>query len=259
MKTIYFISPHFDDAIFSCGSLILKLLEQGRSIKLINVFTQAGLKSDSLSAKAYLRQIKYSDAGTLYLDRLQEDIEVSRQLKLTHHNLDYVDALWRKLKTPSRFRQLVGHYIPEIINLYPTYKFHIVSGKIHSEDYRLISTLTHQLNNIFSNANSLVFCPLGIGQHVDHLIVREACLRLPHPLIFWADIPYLKSDFISPNFLLKYSLRPLSFEAPLPYQKKESIAQLYLSQYQAVFGATGCSQILEKYYSSQSINLNNLE
>ena len=41
-----FLSPHLDDAVFSCGALIAKLAQSGEGVLIINIFSEYGEKSD---------------------------------------------------------------------------------------------------------------------------------------------------------------------------------------------------------------------
>jgi hypothetical protein len=39
--------------------------------------------------------------------------------------------------------------------------------------------------------DDVLVCPLGIGGHADHLIVRQAVEGLDRPLWYYADVPYV--------------------------------------------------------------------
>jgi hypothetical protein len=39
--------------------------------------------------------------------------------------------------------------------------------------------------------DDVLVCPLGIGGHVDHLLVRRAVEGLGRPLRYYADVPYV--------------------------------------------------------------------
>lgn len=190
---LFFISPHLDDAIFSAGGLI-SYLSSKTSITIINVFTSYGDGRNTLSAKAYLKQCHSTNAQRLFKIRLREDKTVFSKLNLQVINLGFTDALWRKVKRSGAVKSGLGKIIPEFNNLYPTYRFHIISGKIHREDSILEDRLKDRLKAITrkNKGSYITFCPLGFGYHVDHLIVRNACEKIfVNNLVYWSDLPYL--------------------------------------------------------------------
>ena len=121
-RPVFFISPHFDDAALSAGSL-LSYLSKKTSVTVINVFTKCG-PINTLSARAYLRQLKCHSAEELYLQRAKEDKNFFSSIGAKSVNLNYVEALWRQ------FEKKPGKTLAELDHIYPTYRFHIISGKI---------------------------------------------------------------------------------------------------------------------------------
>lgn len=252
MKKIIFVSPHLDDAFFSCGGLMLSLLKKRHQITVINVFTKAGSNPETLSAKMFLKQTKYSSSETLYKQRVLEDKNVLKSLGVNVINLDEVEALWRKKKTKSALKKFIGSVIPEILHMYPIYRLHISSGKIESEDKTLINRIAKTISTIIKNdKNTLIFSPLGIGNHVDHLVVRKACEKASNNVHYWADIPYLFRNESSLDKVLEDKLYSFSITDKNILRKKERIAKKYQSQYKAVFGQTKCSDMFETIYFKQ--------
>ena len=39
--------------------------------------------------------------------------------------------------------------------------------------------------------DDVLVCPLSLGGHVDHILVRRAAESLKRPLLYYADVPYL--------------------------------------------------------------------
>src|SRR3989338_4946817 len=178
-----FISPHFDDAVLSCGSLLMHLTGK-TSITIINVFTKAHKKPYTLSARKFLKESNGgSDATVLFKERFKEDKNVLSSLNVKIINLGLVDALFRK-KNNFNF---LGKVFPEINHIYPTYKWHVVR-RISPHDHA-----TTQLKKILKKFNGekiLVFAPYGIGNHADHVITRKVCEDLFDNLILYSDFPY---------------------------------------------------------------------
>jgi hypothetical protein len=47
-------------------------------------------------------------------------------------------------------------------------------------------------------------CPLTLGNHVDHQLVRQAAERIGRPLCYYADLPYgLKNERLPENLVAR--------------------------------------------------------
>lgn len=177
-----FVSPHFDDAYLSCGTLISKLSGK-TSITVINVFTKAHNQGTTLSAKKTLRDAGFTDGNKLYSARTKEDADVFSHYKVKVVNLGFQDALFRKKENSSIF----GKILPEFDHVYPTYRWHM-HGKESTHDTARI--------NIFSRIKpyladgTLLFIPYGIGNHVDHTMTRKVCEENYQKCIYYVDFPY---------------------------------------------------------------------
>lgn len=224
-RPVYFVSPHLDDAVFSAGGLISHLVKH-QSVKVINVFTDASVGKSTLSGRTFLRQCGYTDAGKLYSDRRHEDSQVFSLLNLKPLNLNLPEALWRF--KGSELRKL----LPELDAVYPTYRWHITTGKLAASDRQNLQTVTHRLSTLIPK-NAVVLAPVGIGGHVDHVLVREAVAALPNPKLYWADYPYhtvlgLTSDFVTDHKLVAHR-----YEYDTEF--KSGLMAGYVSQFAAVF------------------------
>ena len=230
-----FISPHFDDAVFSCGGLI-SLLAGKTKLTVINVFTEAGAKN-SLSAKAYLAQCKTKNAIELYKLRREEDQKILKSLKITVISLGMTEALWRQKK----HKNLLDKLIPEFGLIYPTYRWHIKSGKISSEDNTVYKEIVEKLRQLESSRKfDLIFAPYGIGGHIDHVLSKKAAKNLKGKVIFWLDYPYLLNEE-------KVNLSKKSFIIKPDWKKKKSLMKKYKTQYNAVFSKNELKEIDEVY------------
>ena len=228
-KPCYFISPHLDDAALSAGSL-MSYLSRYTSVHVINVFTQPDKPPFTYSAKSFIKQCGFSDAQKLYAQRKKEDAFALENI--AHHitNLDFTDALWRKRQCNNWTLQKIAAIIPESIHLYPTYYLHVLSGTIDSDDQSTLTSLRHVLQHTIDNG--IVFSPLGIGNHVDHLIVHAACQNLFVPTIYWLDLPYALRSATQikekPMYSFKYSTHT---------NQKGELIRKYQTQYSALFKA----------------------
>jgi LmbE family N-acetylglucosaminyl deacetylase len=60
----------------------------------------------------------------------------------------------------------------------------------HPSDRRLYLRIATALRSELRQDDVLV-CPLGLGGHVDHVLVRRAAESLQRPLLYYADVPYI--------------------------------------------------------------------
>lgn len=232
-RPCYFISPHFDDAVFSAGSLLLSL--SGRThITLVNVFTKAG-SDHTLSAKAYLKQCMTQDSLALYEERQKEDKRAVQGVVDEVISLGFTEALWRKKSRLHGVSKVIGKVFPEVMHVYPTYRFHISKGAIAKEDSRLVQKLRRFIHTLPEDA--VIFCPLGIGNHVDHVLVREACLQSKGQVVLWSDFPY--SEHNKASFPLDTTWQQIA--VPAKRKEKRKLMQAYHTQYLPMFGKTQVS------------------
>jgi LmbE family N-acetylglucosaminyl deacetylase len=227
-----FVSPHYDDAAFSAGIMIRKLARV-TDVVLVNVFTKSS-RPYTVSAKRFMNQCGYKNASALFRDRKKEDEKFCRMLGITAVDLGFEDALFRKKEKPG----IAGKYFPELIHVYPVYRIHIIKGRIAREDAELMEKLGEELAAV--SGDSLVFCPMGIGGHVDHKIVREVCRKTFCKLYFWADYPY--------NVRVKSSVNGQHFEVKVDREEKTAMLKIYETQYKAIFSGRKIPVVNERYY-----------
>lgn len=226
-RTCYFVSPHFDDAVLSAGALIT-YLSQHTKIVIINVFTKSDESVNTFSAKTYLKQCGYTNATQLYIDREHEDAFVFKNIADKIINLGFVDALWRKKYKRGILSRLFSG-IPELQVMYPTYKFHVTRGSIARQDLKTLELIKIKLQECIKEKNPVVFCPFGIGNHIDHIMTRKACEELYTDVIYWSDYPYNLKKSEKTDAFISYS-----FEENLSH--KQNLIKGYQTQYAAMFG-----------------------
>jgi LmbE family N-acetylglucosaminyl deacetylase len=172
MRWIY-ISPHFDDAVLSCGGLIWEQTHSGIPVEIWTVTAgepPPGPVSD-LIARDHAKWNTGTPQETVALRRI-EDQNAARCVGATVRHLKIVDALYRRTDTGS---------------LLYTQK---VFTPIHPRDTGIVEEVTRQIAENLVQYDTIV-CPLAIGNHVDHLITRQAVEKLGRPLWYYAEIPYV--------------------------------------------------------------------
>lgn len=227
-------SPHLDDAVFSAGGILAELSKK-MPVTVVNVFTSAGDARSTLSAKQFLKQSRARSPEALFKTRLNEDHKSLHLLNANIIDLNFTDALWRK-KNSSLFPvRLVGSVLPEFVSLYPTYRYHVIRGIIHNQDADLVTELARRARNIVPDPTKVaVFAPVGVGSHVDHTVVRNACkLAFGRNMYYWLDFPYFARHGVTENnFVRENNLS--HFEFPVIENNKKQLCEQYRSQYDIV-------------------------
>jgi LmbE family N-acetylglucosaminyl deacetylase len=172
MRWIY-LSPHFDDAVLSCGGLIHAQAQQERAVEIWTIF--AGEPPPG-PLSAFARQIHAmwgtGDGPQTIALRKEEDLAAAGRVGAEVVHFDFADCIYRRAPDGSPL-------YPESVFVAP-----------HPLDAGLPERIADALASELSEDDLLV-CPLALGGHVDHLLARTAVERLARPLRYYADIPYL--------------------------------------------------------------------
>jgi len=157
MRKVLFISPHLDDAVFSCAARILRESEAGAQVTVATVFSHAR----PLSAQCQE-----------YVIRRTEDVDALRWLGGKPLWLGLFDAPCRNLFYDS-FRRIVLETAPG--------------------DWEQVQVVRKQIACLLVEmVPDALYLPLGVGSHIDHRMVFAAGATLvPNcPLYFYEDQPY---------------------------------------------------------------------
>jgi LmbE family N-acetylglucosaminyl deacetylase len=174
MRWIY-ISPHFDDAVLSCGGLIWEQTHSGIPVEIWTVMAgdpPPGPVSD-LITRVHADWNTGTPQETVALRRI-EDQEAARCVGATVRHLKVVDALYRRTNTGNLI------YTQDVLDPIP----------VHPRDKDVVEDVIKQVAEDLNQHDTIV-CPLAIGGHVDHIITRKAVEALRRPVCYYADIPYL--------------------------------------------------------------------
>ncbi|MFJ3903922.1 PIG-L deacetylase family protein [Streptomyces sp. NPDC090025] len=188
------LSPHPDDAVLSCGALLTALLDPRAAlpvrVTVLTVFTEAGPPPYTLSARRFLRLCGAVDAAELYAERRAEDRAVLGRLGVARFHAGFVDGLFRRDPAPGAVRRRAARLVPELGQIYPTYRLHLVRGGISPRDAGTLRLVTHTVRDLLAPGRGVLFAPLGVGGHADHLLVRTAAELTGLPVLYYSDFPY---------------------------------------------------------------------
>ena len=170
MRWIY-LSPHLDDAVFSAGGPIYEQTRTGLSVE-IWTFMCGFVSESEVSPFAQLihTQWGFSSAQETIRLRREEDRRAAALLGAEPVHFDFPDCIYRR--GPD------GEWLYSAVFIPP----HPADAQIPAE---IAQTLSAHLQ-----PEDVLVCPLGLGSHVDHVLLRQGAEGLGRPLLYYPDIPY---------------------------------------------------------------------
>lgn len=192
-KTHVFISPHFDDGIFSCGGTAHRLTAAGHAVTIMTIM--GGLYQGELPDTPILADLhrRWSAGDSPLRSRQIEDENASNSIGVDFMHVPLPDCVYR---------------IAGDLALYPSEES--LFGEVHPADYapRLLKGI--QIPELETAAR--IYLPLGVGHHVDHQIAREWGMSQARDipdraaLRFYAEFPYLNADDATESALQAFGL-----------------------------------------------------
>jgi LmbE family N-acetylglucosaminyl deacetylase len=256
------LSPHLDDAALSCGGLLCTLGPQMQAT-VVTFFTHAHPAPITRAARSFLRGTGWpDDPEGLYAARREEDERALHGLGVHTEHAGLTDALFRHRRgwwRPQRWRNPILLALPELAHRYPTYRFDAARGRVSRGDHELFQRLTCQVRALTENlAPVAVLAPLGVGHHVDHLLVRDAAAALiggparpesarpERPAVgFYADLPYALHHCPDAGFVERHQLNPMPH--PAGATAKVDLVARYATQAAAVY-PDGIPTVPDEYW-----------
>ena len=175
MRWIY-LSPHFDDAVLSCGGLIFEQTRQGTPAEIWTILAgDPPLGPLSEFARQNHALWGLSGGQETVAMRRAEDEQACSLVGANLVHFDIPDCIYR------RSRQGQALYSETVIST-P----HPADRKLPD---RMAATLRSELRK-----DDILVCPLALGSHVDHILVRQAVESLHQPLLYYADVPYVLNN-----------------------------------------------------------------
>ncbi len=172
MEWIY-LSPHFDDVAFSCGGLVWEQVKSGDEVSIWTICAgepppgPISLYAQSLHKRWETRR----EAVTV---RRAEDWLSNRRMGSTSRNFSIPDAIYRRSSVDGTPMYTSD---PELFS------------ELRLDEIHLVEILTNELIQSLPQVCELV-CPLALGSHVDHRLVRTAAEKLGKRMWYYADFPY---------------------------------------------------------------------
>ncbi|NEO28868.1 MAG: hypothetical protein F6K36_00075 [Symploca sp. SIO3C6] len=208
MNELVVISPHHDDLGFSVPLLLSTWSKLGLSLKFITCFTYSNYAPNKIGLSSQ----------EVTKIRQQEDQEFLLKLGSKHPqiNLGLLDAPLR-LKCSSDLT---------------------CKRKFNEVDLQEAIHLSLQLKDKIGMGS--ILAPLGLGNHIDHLIVLHACMLLSpdRSIIFYEDLPYaaeisfqeILNNVESIARKIKRPLKSILYKNTDAVKQKKQFANIYRSQ-----------------------------
>jgi LmbE family N-acetylglucosaminyl deacetylase len=172
MRWIY-VSPHFDDAVLSCGGLIWEQTQKSLPVEIWTICA-GDAPPGRLSPLALNchKQWGIKSARELVAARRKENLEAANRVGAETVDFSIPDCIYR--------RSPAGDI------LYSQDVFVPLNPVERGLDGDVAAALVSEIQ-----PGDNIVCPLGIGGHLDHVMTRHAVERLKYHLWYYADIPYL--------------------------------------------------------------------
>ena len=221
------LAPHLDDAVLSCGALIADVSRCGVDVVVLTVFNGQPIPPISDAAKRLHARCGLSDERAIE-EREREDDLALAVVGARTKRLGFPEALYRKRGDGS-----------------PTYRAEaeIFEAGEESEKDTLAAVEKAIGDEIAAIRPDMVLAPLGVGAHIDHLLVSSAARRFSCDVLNYEEVPYVLSphrqtgrDPVAPG---EPRLHPCT---PLGWSAKISAIECYKSQLPVLWPGPGTWQ-----------------
>ena len=213
-----FLSPHYDDAVLSCGGLIHKLVGEGQRV-VVRTIMGGAPSATAVPDTPITRDLhaRWAAGENPVEARIKEDEAAVTSLGASaEHMLYWMDCVYRVSRKGEP--------------LYTTEES--LWGEIHPGDVaaQLLPTLVLAPNDVVHG----IYVPMGAGRHVDHRIVRDWGLELrkQYPWValkFYEEYPYIETAGAVEKALEFFATLepPLKLEAEIvPLQEADVAAKV---------------------------------
>jgi LmbE family N-acetylglucosaminyl deacetylase len=223
-----YLSPHFDDAVFSCGGLIWQQSQAGQAVEIWTVCA-GDIPSGPLTPFAQELHARWGTGLASVEVRRAEDEAACR----------IVGAAWRHFSLPD----CIYRRLPPLPGDPPDAGAPVITRNddlwlpVSPGEASLVNQVADWLRQGLEQAGPDVrlVSPLGVGGHIDHRLVRAAAENLGRPLWYYADYPYaVKNGFDPVKWLGKNRqvyARPISKGAVCAWQAATAAYDSQLSSF----------------------------
>ncbi|NVD45299.1 PIG-L deacetylase family protein [Qipengyuania atrilutea] len=182
MKRVLAVSPHLDDAVFSAGGTLAALADAGDEVTVLTCFTGNVAHPSGFALACQLD--KGLDQRVDYMGlRRTEDVAACTEIGAQALHWPFLEAPHRGYESATAL--FAGRHEDDLI-----------------ED-ELLRALAYA---IAAMQPDLIYGPMAVGNHVDHLAVRRALERTAEDVVWWEDYPYAMRETEPPEGIYRSAL-----------------------------------------------------
>jgi LmbE family N-acetylglucosaminyl deacetylase len=174
MPDIYdaiYLSPHLDDVVLSCGGQIASRCRHGDRVLVVTAFAGAEPEPPQSELVSRVHEI-FGLRDEVIAERRREDTAACEHLGAEITHWDLPEAIYRR---DSAGRDIYAQ-LSELFQ------------EPRADDTGMVESLCSRLREL--PRSEQVVCPLAVGGHVDHRLVRLAGEREIERLLYYEDVPY---------------------------------------------------------------------
>jgi len=212
------LAPHLGDAALSCGAPLTYAVSR-TPVTVVTFFTEGGQAPYARSARRYLRQVGARDAAVAYQWRRDEDRAALEPLGIRCVHAGLTEALFRR-RPANLIRTRHTH-------VWPFYRVHVTSGRIVAADAGMLREVREIIHRVAGSGVNLVLAPLGVGGHVDRMLVRTAAQGSGGPVAYYRDVPGGRRDPAAEAFIYRHDLVETRWPWPEPGEAKAELIRTY--------------------------------
>jgi LmbE family N-acetylglucosaminyl deacetylase len=233
----FFLSPHYDDAIFSCGGLIHQQALAGRRVEILTVCGGDPPAGEFFPFAEKLHR-RWGMGREVAAGRRAEDAAACAAAGAVQRWLDIPDCIYRT--HPLTGAPLIGSnadlFQPEL-----------------PHETTILATIAAALSAL--PPETRLVCPLAVGGHIDHHLVRQAAEALNRPLWFYADFPYAARGNASVEGLIPPGAQPEKVELnQSTIDKWVDVAACYQSQISTFWSSRQeLAQAIRSYFNTNPL------
>jgi LmbE family N-acetylglucosaminyl deacetylase len=173
MQWIY-LSPHLDDVALSCGGLLWEQAQAGDQVSVWTICA-GDPPPGALSPFAQELHTRWETGPEATALRRSEDQLACQRLGATARHFAWPDCIYRQNPQTGKY-------------LYASEE--AIFGSLDPSEAGRVSELRQEIGRALTPSGRVV-CPLALGGHVDHRLVRAAVQGLDFAFWYYADYPYV--------------------------------------------------------------------
>ncbi|NJD78608.1 MAG: hypothetical protein FIB08_16190 [Candidatus Methanoperedens sp.] len=210
------VSPHSDDIAYSIGGALLQDYFY-KPVLMVTIFTKSNFTRSNFPLC-----VKLDNSEIISKMRHLEDVQFTTKNDMRFLSFPFPEASMRGISRQEMF----SNVIPD-------------SYTIFSDVYLALSGL------IKTYACDLIVSPMGLGNHIDHIMVSDICNKIAHEnnkkIVFYEDLPY--ASFLTSNKIktrantISPDLKPFKVDISEVYKDKLTNLDLYKTQIRSDFRA----------------------